>query len=57
MSFPTTDPLSDFSTLRRELEQQALLLNTSTDPEDRRRLLRELRLMLARADRLLSSEQ
>ena len=54
MSRPTPEPLRDFETVRRKLESLVLQLKATTDPQGRRRLLRETRLMLAEADRLVS---
>ena len=44
----------DFETLRRELETLVSLLKANTDPEGRKRLLREIRLTLIEADQLIS---
>jgi hypothetical protein len=57
MSSPTTDPLEEFASLRRDLEQQVLLLKSATTRNDRIHLLRGLRLMLKRADQLISAEE
>jgi len=57
MSYPTTDPVEEFAILRRDLEQQVLLLKSATSRKDRMNLLRGLRLMLKRADQLISAEE
>jgi hypothetical protein len=57
MSSPTTDPAEEFAILRRDLEQQVLLLKSATSRKDRMNLLRGLRLMLKRADQLISAEE
>jgi hypothetical protein len=57
MSSPTTDPVEEYATLRRDLEQQVWLLKTATSRDDRIHLLRGLRLMLKRADQLISAEE
>jgi hypothetical protein len=57
MSSPTTDPVEEYASLRRDLEQQVWLLKTATSRDDRIHLLRGLRLMLKRADQLISAEE
>jgi len=57
MSSPTTDPVEEFAILRRDLEQQVLLLKSATSRKDRMNLLRGLRLMLKMADQLISAEE
>ena len=46
----------DFQSVRRELEAVVAELKTSHDPQTRKNLLRELRLLLEKADRLIASE-
>jgi hypothetical protein len=57
MSSPTPDPVEEYARLRRDLEQQVRLLKAATSRDDRIHLLRGLRLMLKKADQLISAEE
>src|SRR5579864_4484076 len=57
MSSPTTDALEGFASLRRDLEQQVLLLKSATTPNHRMQLLWGRQLMLKRADQLISADE
>jgi hypothetical protein len=45
---------SEFAEIQRELEQIVSKLKATHDPSVKRRLLREMRLLLAQADRIIN---
>jgi hypothetical protein len=56
MSASSSSSDHSFQSLRLELESAVALLKSTTDPDARKVLLKQLRLLIEEADRLIASE-